>query len=166
MSARSQPKLRFIIVGSGLVGLTTARVLREHHQVTVYERGNEDIATGGQGIVIYPNAVKILNTLGYDRERAGAIPQLGYRAYNKSGEVIADHELNLKSQYGEDGLMQKRSQFREELLRLVKTPSAELGIGGSPPKMVFNTAVVDLDPEKGVVTLSDGSTDEADIVVG
>ena len=46
--------LKVCIVGSGLAGLTAARVLREDHNVTVFERGSLDVAIGGQGITISP----------------------------------------------------------------------------------------------------------------
>jgi salicylate hydroxylase len=32
--------------------------------------------------------------------------------------------------------------------------------------MVFNTNVIDIDPEKATVTLEDGSVVEADVVIG
>jgi salicylate hydroxylase len=162
----SDSKLQIIIVGSGLAGLTAARILREHHHVTVYERGDESVATGGQGIIIAPNGVKILEPLGYDRARAGAVPILGIRTYDKGGNILEDVEFDLKPRFGADILAQKRSDFRDELLRLATAPSAELGIEGDPAKMVFDRPVVALDPEEGVVTLSDGSTASADVVIG
>lgn len=159
-------KLRVIIVGSGLAGLTAARILREHCHVTIYERGSAAITTGGQGIIIAPNGVKILETMAYDRGRAGAVPIYGIRVYDKEGTQQEDVNMDLKPRFGADCLALKRSDFVEELLRLATSPSAELGIVGEPAKMVFCNAVVSLDPEEGVVTLSDGSTASADVVVG
>lgn len=160
-----QNKLRVIIVGSGLAGLTAARILREHHHVTVYERGDQTAATGGQGISISPNAVKILERIGYDREKAGAVPIYGYRSYDKEGNVKKDHEVDLKTRYGADQLTQKRSDFRDELMRLATAPSAELKIQGDPAHIVYDTKVVDLDAEEGRITLGDGTTAEADVVI-
>ena len=162
----NQDTLKIVIVGSGLGGLTAARILREHHDVTVYERGDASIATGGQGIMIAPNGVKILETIGYDRERAGAVPIYGIRVYDKEGDVQEELDLDLKPGFGADSLAQKRSDFRDELMRLATAPSAGLGINGDPARMVFNTAVVDLDPEQGIAALSDGSTVAADVVIG
>lgn len=161
----NEKRLKAIIAGSGLAGLSAARILREHHDVTVYERGGPDAATGGQGIMLAPNGVKILNSMGYDPHRAGAVPILGFRMYDQKGNMLQDQDMDLKPKYGADCLGQKRSDFRDELMRLATAPSAELGIGGEPTKMVFNNAVVELDPDQGVVTLEDGSTATADVVI-
>jgi len=161
----NEDKLKVIIVGSGLAGLTAARILREHHDVTVYERGDAAVATGGQGIIIAPNGMKILDSLGYDADRAGAVPIYGIRMYDKEGNVTEDVAMDLRPRFGADCLAQKRSDFRDELFRLATSSSADLGVRGDPPKMVFN-AVIGLDPEEGVVTLSDGSTALADVVIG
>lgn len=161
----SGTKLHIIIVGSGLAGLTAARILREHHHVTVYERGSAAITTG-QGVMIAPNGVKILETIGYNRDHSGAVPIYGLRIYDKGGNAGEEVAMDMKPRYGADCLALKRSDFAEELLRLATAPSATLGIEGEPAKIVFGNAVIGLDPEEGVVTLSDGSTVAADVVVG
>ncbi|CAH0025020.1 unnamed protein product [Clonostachys rhizophaga] len=88
-------KLNIIIVGSGLAGLTAARILREHHNVKVYERGDASTATGGQGIMIAPNGVRILESIGYNQNFAGAVPILGFRTYGKDGAVKEDIDGSL-----------------------------------------------------------------------
>lgn len=163
----TETKLRIVIVGSGLAGLTAARILREHHDVTVYERGSASVATGGQGIMIAPNGIKILNSLSYNPERCGAVPIHGIRMYDKGGNLLNDVGfVDSKLRFGADFLALKRSDFRDELLRLATAESEELGIGGEPAKMVFNNSVVGLDPQEGVITLSDGSTASGDVVIG
>ncbi|KAI9933779.1 hypothetical protein ASPWEDRAFT_24088 [Aspergillus wentii DTO 134E9] len=158
-------RLRVIIVGSGLAGLASARILREHHDVTVYERGGADTATGGQGISLFSNGIKILETMGFDRHRAGAVPCYGYRGFDKAGNQLQDFPIDFKGKYGADTLTMKRSDFRDELLLLATAPSAELGIQGSPAQMIFNTNVIDIDPEKGSIALEDGSVVGADLVI-
>lgn len=157
--------LQIIIVGSGLAGLTAARVLRPYHHVTVYERGNASIATGGQGIMIAPNAVNILSKIGYSSHRANPIPIQRIRTYDSKGAVLEDVDMRPEQRFGADFLAHKRSDFRDELLRLATMPSEELKIGGEPAKMVFGMEVTSLDADEGVVTLSDGSTTRADVIV-
>lgn len=159
-------KLKIIIIGSGLAGLTAARILRPYHDVTVYERGSHTTVTGGQGIMFLPNGAKILSSIGFDRNLAGSVPIYGIRTYDKEGTVGEDVAMNLQARFGGDCLAQKRSDFRNELLRLATAPSAEIGVEGEPAEMVFNTGAVGLDAKVGAVELSDGSTAIADVVVG
>ncbi|WAO97006.1 FAD binding domain-containing protein [Fusarium falciforme] len=158
-------KLRVIIVGSGLAGLAAARVLREKHHVTVYERGDQAVATGGQGICIFPNGVKILEAHGYDRTRTKAVVQTGHRVYDKHGNMKSDEETDYRNQYGADTLAHMRIDLRDELFRLATTRSEDLNIQGEPAKIIFQTAVTDMDPVRGEVTLGDGSSAEADVII-
>lgn len=161
-----QVKLRVTIVGSGLAGLTAARALREQHDVTVYERSGKALATGGQGLSTTPNAIRILDAIGFDRSRAGSVESRGYRIYDKAGNFVQEIDPKHKEVFGVPALTHLRADVRNELLRLATAPSAELGIRGDPARVVFETPVTDLDAEKGVVTLEDGSTVEADVVIG
>lgn len=70
--------LQIAIIGSGLADLAATRVLCEHHEVTVYERGGPDTATGGQGICLFFNGIKILQAIGFNRDRACVVPCHGY----------------------------------------------------------------------------------------
>lgn len=167
--ATETPNLRIAIIGSGLAGLAAARVLRSHHTVTVYERGTASTATGGQGTIATPNAVKILEPLGFDRARVRSVRCSGYRTFDKVGNVVGDRPLDLKQRYGADWYMHLRADYRDELLRLATAPGEEV-VGkedaGEPARVVFETAVVDVDPEKGTFELSDGSRGEADVIIG
>ncbi|ODM21916.1 hypothetical protein SI65_02760 [Aspergillus cristatus] len=138
--------LQLAIIGSGLAGLAAARILREHHEVTVYERGGPDAATGGQGICLFSNGIKILQTMGFDRDRAGAVPCHGYRTFDKDGKLVKDFPVDFKGKYGADTMAMKRSDFRDELLRLATAPSESW-------------------PDEGLVVFKDSSTIQADVVI-
>ncbi|KAE8154943.1 hypothetical protein BDV25DRAFT_170304 [Aspergillus avenaceus] len=142
--------LKIQIIGSGLAGLAAARILREHHDVTVYERGGPDTSTGGQGICLFSNGVKILQTMGYDRVRAGGVPCHGYRGFDKQGNQLQDFPIDFKGRYGADTLCMKRSDFRDELLYL-----ATRAEGGRPVEVVYDTNVVDVLLDGGVVVRGD-----------
>ncbi|CAG9948176.1 unnamed protein product [Clonostachys rosea f. rosea IK726] len=143
----TESRLHAIVVSSGLAGLAAASVLRIYHNVTVYERGSPDIATGGQGIVLYPNGIKILNSVGFDGSRAGGVPCHGYRMLDKDGKLLEDIPIDFRGRWGADMLMMKRSDFRE------------------PAQLLFNTSVIDLDPEAGTVSLADGSVVKGDVII-
>lgn len=166
MASNQEKKLRVIIAGSGPAGLTAARILREKHDVTIYERTEKAAARGGQGLSTTPNAIKILDSIGFDRTRAGSVESKGYKTYDKAGKLLHEIDPKLKETFGVPALTHLRVDVRNELLRLATAPSPELGLRGDPPKIVLEMPVVDLDAEKGVVTLGDGSKVEADVVIG
>ncbi|KAF3068299.1 6-hydroxynicotinate 3-monooxygenase [Daldinia childiae] len=161
----SKDQLSVIIVGSGLAGLATARVLREKCQVTVYERRSPSVATGGQGITNFPNATKIMSQLGYDMKRSGSVAIEGFRTLDKQGNIIFDTEITFKERYGSPAVSHMRTDFRAELLRLATAPSKDLGISGEPAKMVFNNGAQDIDPEAGEITLDNGTKVKADVII-
>ncbi|KAI2470226.1 FAD binding domain protein [Annulohypoxylon bovei var. microspora] len=163
--AEKDQQLKVIVVGSGLAGLAVARILREKHQVTVYERGEPSVATGGQGIANFPNAIKIMQQMGYDPERTGSVPIQGFRTLDKLGNLIYDTEFPFQEKYGAPALSHMRVDFRAELLRLATAPSKELGIGGEPAKVVFNNGAKDINPEAGEITLDDGTKAKADVII-
>ncbi|KAH9907300.1 FAD binding domain protein [Xylariomycetidae sp. FL2044] len=181
--------LRVIIVGSGIAGLAAARVLRSsppspaspRAHITIYERNSATAAVHGQGIATPPNGTKVLDLLGFDRGRAGAVEMATWRANDKQGRLIRDAGIPFRQRFGAPVLTHMRTDLRDELLRLATCPAADVaprgddgddegGIGGlgpvgEPAELVFGNAVVDLDAESGVVTLSDGSTDQGDVII-
>jgi salicylate hydroxylase len=157
-------RLNIAIVGSGMAGLTAAALLHEHHNVTLYERGDVRIATGGQGLIISPGSIKILESVGFDRKRPGAVPIDAFRVYDGKGNLLEHAPLGLQKAYGDTILAMKRSEFREELLRL----ACDVGPGmtSEPAKLILRNKVTALDPDEGILTLESGSQVTADVVIG
>ncbi|KAI1410660.1 FAD binding domain protein [Hypoxylon sp. FL1857] len=163
--ALDDQQLSVIVVGSGLAGLAAARILREKHQVTVYERGVPSVATGGQGICNFPNAIKIMRQMGFSPQNAGSVSIQGFRTVDKLGNLIYDTVFRFEEKYGAPALSHMRVDFRAELLRLATAPSKELGISGEPAKVVFNNGAKDINPDAGEITLEDGTKAKADVVI-
>ncbi|KAH7084893.1 hypothetical protein BKA63DRAFT_401100 [Paraphoma chrysanthemicola] len=163
MSSEHQP-LDVVIVGAGLAGLLAARVLREKHSVTIYER-TSTAQEAGAAINIGPNGVRILDTLHFDRLKAGSISVGATQVYNKDGKLTLDKTPDYAAQYGADWLFHHRSDLRAEFLRLATTSDADSGIAGRPAKIHWNTPVAEVDVEEGRVVLASGEEVFADLVI-
>ncbi|BCR98806.1 uncharacterized protein AKAW2_40489A [Aspergillus luchuensis] len=156
--------LNVAIIGSGLAGCLAARILREQHTVTIYERETAK-AEAGAAINLGPNAVHILNSVDFDRRRACSIPVTRVLSYNKQGELTHESIHDYVQEFGTDWLFHHRVDLRDELLRLATAPSEELGLTGEPATVRFGARVVGGDVDEGRLTLEDGEVVEADLVV-
>lgn len=157
--------LNVAIIGSGLAGCLAARILREQHTVTIYERETAK-AEAGAAINLGPNAVHILNSVDFDRRRACSIPVTRVLSYNKQGELTRESIHDYVQEFGTDWLFHHRVDLRDELLRLATAPSEELGLSGEPATVRFGARVVDGDVDEGKLILEDGEVVEADLVIG
>lgn len=160
-------RLRVAIVGSGIAGLAAARVLREKHDVTVYERGGPSVSTGGQGIANFPNSTHLLEGMGFDYKRVGSVEISAWTAVDKAGKLLHTLDYNFRERYGSPLMTHMRVDVRVELLRLATAPPEELGLDASatPATMVWNNGAADLDAEAGRITLEDGTVVEADVII-
>ena len=65
--------LRILVVGAGVGGISVARgLLRDGHDVTVFER-RPDMRAAGGAVTIWPNGSTVLDQLGVDMEGAGQL---------------------------------------------------------------------------------------------
>jgi FAD-dependent urate hydroxylase len=153
--------VKIIIIGAGLGGVASALSLtRAGHQVQLYEQADE-LRKGGYGVILWPNATGILASLGVPHEG------LGYRLdrvdiQSEAGEPLVRVELDrIARDLGSPNIVVRRSVLVERL-------AAELRDG----VLRFGLRCVGIDePEPGrrgpvVVTFSDGSRAEADVVIG
>lgn len=154
--------LRIVIIGSGVAGPASAAVLRHSAEVKIIERGNTARIAGGQGIGLGPNAVKILDALGWDRERAQAVVCQGLKAYDAaSGKLVTTIHTDDPQKWGANWTVHLRSDLRQELARLATEDGP-----GETPALLYETKVTDIDMESGIVTLEDGQHILSDVIIG
>jgi salicylate hydroxylase len=153
--------LRIALVGGGLGGLAAAIALsRRGFDVRIFEQSNE-IKEVGAGITLTPNAVKILYALGLEAgiKKHGFEPEsMVTRNWNtghplsrvESKGITADRfGAGLYHMHRADLLQSLFSALPKGILRLDARCTSVASCAGS-----------------AVVTMSDGSEEEADLIVG
>ncbi|KAJ7081834.1 FAD/NAD(P)-binding domain-containing protein [Mycena belliarum] len=167
MSLMSPPQgnaplpLKVSVVGAGIGGLSVAIALRRNgHLVEVFEAA--EIATEvGAGIGMQVNALRVLEHWGMRRGNLKGVQYDGIMTFDaRTGEGLARRWLVSGMDQGQSLLCHRRD-VHDELLRLA------VGEGdGVPVKLRLGNKIVECDPERGTVTLKDGETIHADLVVG
>ncbi|KAJ6529092.1 FAD/NAD(P)-binding domain-containing protein [Mycena vulgaris] len=154
--------LNVAIVGAGLGGLTAAIALRRQgHVVTVFESSplNEGI---GAAICVPPNAMRVLDSLGYSVKNLRSSDYRGIVAYTADGgEAWTATFKDQAKHYGVQGRLCHRSELHDELKRLAQ---GEEG-AGSPVKIQLGTDIVDCDAEGGTLTSKTGEKHDADVII-
>lgn len=157
-------KLRVVVIGGGIGGLSAAAFLRKYPQysITVYERRGADFKESSAALGIRTNGISIAKQLGISREEIRGVVGAGYRTYN-----IREEEMS-KSRVGDgpdgDGALwfALRQDFKDALLRRV---TSEEG-GGERIRVSYDSHIVGVDSEAGVVRFADGTSVEADLIIG
>jgi FAD-dependent urate hydroxylase len=151
-------KLKVVIVGAGMGGLSAAIALRQAgHDVHVYERAPE-LAPIGAAISIWPNGMKVLHALGVgpDVERVGG--DMRTMSYSDvAGRLLTRLELSaLYNQVHQAAFPIARAELQRLLLSAAGPGSVTLGVGCDGYR----------ESEEGVeVQLSTGETVHADLLV-
>jgi salicylate hydroxylase len=162
MTARSEGRPRIAIVGGGVGGLAAAAFLHRYGlPATVYEQAPH-LAEVGAGLVVAPNAARLLRTLGVlDDFRARAVRlDTGWEFRRwADGTVLSAEDLaaSCEQLYGE----QTYTAHRADLLRVIKSqvPADRIALGRK---------CVGVDSSHGAPRLSfaDGGSAEADVLIG
>jgi salicylate hydroxylase len=161
----SSTAFHIVVVGGGIAGLAAAIALRApNRQITILEQSRL-CAEIGATISLQPNATRILQHiwgLSDLLEGASGTVDCGFRIFNTEGKLVNEIPLLAKTQYGADRVVWHRQDLHSYLMSAAKSTTR---VG--PPAVVRTSArVVDCDCDAGVVTLEDGETIKADLIVG
>ncbi|HLH78549.1 MAG TPA: NAD(P)/FAD-dependent oxidoreductase [Candidatus Binataceae bacterium] len=151
-------RIRTLIVGAGVAGLTLAALLRQRGERPVLVERARDLSEGGYNIALYPLGSRVLHGLGlYDRLLATSQPFHDYQLGNGRGETI--HRFDLRSLVDRYGPI--LGLRRHELLEVLRAGAPEATI-------VFDATVASMREQGGSVevSFSDGSAAGFDLVVG
>ena len=150
-------RLRVLVVGAGVGGISLARgLLRDGHDVTVFER-RPDFTAGGGAVTIWSNGATVLGQLGVDMDGAGQRLST-VRALTRSGRPIATVDLTaIAGRLGAPVRMVPRRVLLERLLE-----------GFPADRIRCNARAVGFaHTRNGVrVDFDDGSSAEGDLLIG
>ncbi|KAK1675374.1 hypothetical protein BDP55DRAFT_768498 [Colletotrichum godetiae] len=156
--------LRVAIIGGGIAGLAAARVLREAHDVTIYERNSPEATESGAAVGLGPNGSKMAARLGLTIESLKAVVSDGFRSYDQSGNLLNESRIDCLQSFGSEWWMVHRQDLKDALLRVAT--GLDPGLPGRPAKIVYNSRVVEVNPQDQVVIFEDGSEIKADLIIG
>jgi len=154
-------KPRIAVIGAGLGG-TTAATLLQHQgfEVALYEQA-PGFSRLGAGINLGPNLMKVMRAIGVEQKLVdvGIRPEKWVSRAWDTGETMFEWQFrgHAERTYGAPYLLMHRGDFHAILTDAV-----------APGTLHFGKQVVGLDPRPGSVrlTFADGSTADADLVIG
>jgi salicylate hydroxylase len=159
---RPVPGLRVAVVGGGIGGLATAAFLhRAGIEATVYEQAPA-LTEVGAGLVVSPNAVRLLRGLGrLDRFRERAVPlEVGWEFRRwEDGRVLFSQDLGeeCERRFGERSYVAHRADLLDAVRGAVPETSLRLGM---------RLAGLHRMDEGVELAFTVGSREFADVVVG
>ncbi|MDT5146980.1 MAG: FAD-dependent urate hydroxylase, partial [Mycobacterium sp.] len=156
-NAPSAQSLRVLVVGAGVGGISVARgLLRDGHDVTVFERRPE-VTTGGGAVTIWPNGATVLRQLGVDMDGAGQ-PLSTVRVVTSSGRRVTNVDLSaIVNRMGAPVRMVPRRVLLDRLLE--GFPADRIRRNARANAFVHTRSGVRLE-------FDDGSSAEGDLLIG
>jgi FAD-dependent urate hydroxylase len=156
-NAPSTRSLRILVVGAGVGGIAVARgLLRDGHDVTVFER-RPDVKAAGGAVTIWSNGATVLRQLGVDMDGAGQLLST-LRVVTPTGRPVATVDLaSIVERLGAPVRMVPRRILLERLLE------------GFPAERIWCNAraVGVVSTQNGVrLEFDDGSWAEGDLLIG
>ena len=86
-------RLKILVVGSGVSGISVARgLLRDGHDVTVFDQ-RPNVTVGGGAVTIWSNGAAVLQQLGADMDGAGQVLS-GVRVMTSTGRPVTTMDLD------------------------------------------------------------------------
>jgi 2-polyprenyl-6-methoxyphenol hydroxylase-like FAD-dependent oxidoreductase len=154
--------LRIAVVGGGIAGLAAAGFLhRAGLRATVYEQAGR-ISEVGAGLVVAPNAVRLIRRLGaIERFEKVAVPlETGWEFRRwQDGRVLFSQRMGTDCErlYGEWCYTAHRADLLDVLLSAVPDPG---------PRLAKRCVAVRRGADDVELAFADGSTATADVVIG
>jgi FAD-dependent urate hydroxylase len=156
-NAPSTRSLRILVVGAGVGGISIARgLLRDGHDVTVFER-RPDVTAGGGAVTIWSNGATVLGQLGVDMDGAGQLLST-VRVVTATGRPVATMDLTaVVDRLGAPVRMVPRRVLLERLLE-----------GFPVDRIRCNARAIGVVSTQNGVRLEfeDGSSAEGDLLIG
>jgi FAD-dependent urate hydroxylase len=149
-------KLRVLIIGAGVSGISVARgLLRDGHDVTIFDQ-RSNVTAGGGAVTIWSNGATVLQHLGVDMDGAGQLLS-SVRVMTSTGRPLATVDLDaMGNRLGAPVRMVPRRILLERLLEGFPLDRIR---SNSRAEGVVSTA-------NGVrVEFGDGSSAEGDLLI-
>jgi len=176
--------LKIAIVGAGIGGLSAAIGLRRNGhevevgcmpslprarhkkrhltQVKLYEQSRFANETGA-AVHLAPNSNGILRRFGIYAEQFGGNPMTHLVEFSMEGKLMQKVDLREPNKrWQHPWLLVHRVSLHDQLKKLATSAEGE----GSRAKLSTASKVISIDPEKGTLTLENGETKTADVIVG